>query len=122
MVVVAISAWPSRGSNGRKRQRRAIQPVGCWVKECLRKRVAQVVRAERGRKRGFLTQFGNNLPNAAFSQRPALTEEEMPIWPATPGGNGFSPDGCPLAPLFSQTFTIGEIRIEWFACLPSPAE
>jgi hypothetical protein len=38
----------------------------------------------------------------------------MPIWPATPGSNRFSSGSCPLAPLFSQVFAMGEIGIEWF--------
>jgi hypothetical protein len=77
--------------------------------------MAQIVRAERRSELCSLTKFGNNLPNAAFSQRSALTEKEMPLWPATPGSNRFSPGPCPLAPLFSQVLSVCEIGSEWFA-------
>lgn len=102
---------------GRKRHGRAIQSIGSRIKQGFRKRMAQIVRAESGREFCGLAKLRNNLPNAALSQRATLSEKEVPIGPPTPGSNGFSPDGCPLAPLFRQTLTMGEIRIERFACL-----
>src|SRR5260221_6406895 len=63
-----------------------------------------------------MTKLCNDLTNAALSQRTTLAEKEMPIWPTTPGSKGFSPDGCPFAPLFRQVFAISEICIERFAC------
>ena len=62
-----------------------------------------------------LTQLGNDFTNAAFGQRSALTEKEMPIWPATPGSNYFSPDRRSLSPVFSQVSAVVEIGVEWFA-------
>lgn len=95
-----------------KLHRWAIQSIGSRIKECHGKGMAQIVGAERGGELRCLTQLGNDLTNAAFGQRSALTEKEMPIWPATPGSNRFSPNSCPLAPLFSQVFSVFEVSIE----------
>ena len=101
--------------DGWERHWRAVQTIGSRIKERFGKGMAQIVRAERGSEFGGLTKFGNDLTNATFGQRPTLAEKEVPIWPATPGSNRFSPDSCPLAPLFSQMFTMREIGVEWFA-------
>ena len=77
--------------------------------------MAQIVGAERGSEFGGLTKFGSDLTNAAFGQRSALAKKEMPIRPATPGSNRFSPDHRPLSPVFSQVFAVFEIGIERFA-------
>lgn len=107
---------PKQLLNSWKGQRRAIQSVSSRIKECFGKCMTQIVGTKWRGKFCSLTQFGNNLPNTAFRQRPTLTQKEMPIWPAAPGSNGFSPNGCSLTPLFRQMFAIGEIRIERVAC------
>jgi hypothetical protein len=53
--------------------------------------------------------------SSRFGQRSALAKKEMPVRPTTPGSNRFSPDHCPLSPVFSQVFTVVEIGIERFA-------
>lgn len=78
--------------------------------------MTQIMRTERGCKLCGLAQFGNNLPNTALSQRPTLAKEEMPIRPAAPGRNRFSPESSSLTPAFGELLTMGEIRIERFAC------
>jgi hypothetical protein len=77
--------------------------------------MTEIMRTQRGRELRCLTQLGNDLTNAAFGQRSALTEKEMPIWPATPGSNYFSPDRRSLSPVFSQVSAVVEIGVEWFA-------
>jgi hypothetical protein len=59
-----------------------------------------------------LAELGNNLTDTAFSQKSALTEKEMPIWPPAPGS--FSMGRHPLAPAFRKVFTMFEIGIEQF--------
>ncbi len=99
-----------------KRHRRSVQSVGRRIEQCLGERVTQIVRTEGGSKLCRLTQFGNDFPNATFRQRPTLTEKEMPLRPAAPGSDGFSSNGSSFTPLFSQMFTMGEIRLKRFAC------
>src|SRR5881275_2386273 len=77
--------------------------------------MAQIVGTERRREFCCLTKLGNDLTNAAFGQRSALTEKEMPIWPATPGSNCFSPFRRTFSPVFRQMFAVVEIDIERFA-------
>src|SRR5947209_19381106 len=74
-----------------------------------------MVGVARSRESGCLASFGKALTNAAFGQRSALTEKEMPIWPATPGSNCFSPFRRTFSPVFRQMFAVVEIDCERFA-------
>src|SRR5712691_1492297 len=101
--------------NGWERHGQTIQSIRRWIEERLGKRMTKIMWTQKRRKLCCLPEFGNDLPNAAFSQRATLTEKEMPIWPGAPGSNRFSPFCRPLAPAFCQVFTVVEIRIERFA-------
>src|SRR2546421_10249933 len=78
--------------------------------------MTEIVGTQRRSKVCCLTELGNDLPDASFSQRSALTEKEMPIGPPAPGSNHLSLDCRPLAPVFCQMLAMGEISIERFAC------
>jgi len=69
--------------------------------------MTQIVGTEGRGKFCRLTQFGNDLPDAAFSQWSALPKKEMPIRPAAPSRHGFSPDPCPFAPALGQILAMG---------------
>ena len=98
--------------NGWKRHRRAIQSIGSRIKQCFGERVTQIVGTERRSEFGCLTKLGNDLANAAFGQRSAPAQQEMPIRPTTLGSHRFSLDHCPLSPVVCQMFAVFEVGIE----------
>jgi len=44
--------------------------------------MAEIMRTQGRSERGFLAKLGNDLSDAAFSQRSQLPEKELPIWAA----------------------------------------
>ncbi|MDQ2901950.1 MAG: hypothetical protein ABI456_25780 [Ktedonobacteraceae bacterium] len=94
--------------------RLSVQSIRCKIEEGLGKRMAQIMWTQRRGKFCCLTEFGNDLTNTAFGQGTALTEKEMPIWPATPERNRLTLDSRSLAPAFGHLLAVGEIGIERF--------
>jgi hypothetical protein len=60
--------------------------------------------------------LGNDLSNTSFRQGTLLAEKKVPIWPATPGSNGFSLKHSPLTPAFRQVLAMSEIGIKLLTC------